>query len=425
MKRDANRSWSRLDNAAKIFPPNVTGHDTKVFRFACVLKEPVDPINLQRALEDTLVLFPIFQSVLKQGFFWCYLEQSQQVLQVEEEDVPPCAALYDPSRRNLLIRVSYYRTRINFEVFHAITDGTGALHFLRTLVSRYLQLMHSDVLDSKSLMEDDSPLDLKGEDSFLKYYNPDQKQKRQKNIKAYRIRQDMLPEGRLQVLEGVMSVKDVLRIAKEQGVTLSIFLTALLIQAIGEDMPVRFRHKPVVASVPVNLRNFFPSGTVRNFFGLINVSYRFDKGSGELKDIMEEVKKQFDEQLTKEKMEARIGQMASLERNPLLRIVPWVIKNKVLRIANKVALRYSTTSISNIGRITMPEELEPYIKRFDVFVSTDRLQICVCSFKDQLSVSTTSSFVSTQIQARFFRKLTDLGIAVEIESNLQAEEARV
>ena len=423
MNDQNEREWSRLDNAAKIFPPNVSGHDTKVFRFACQLKEDVQPQLLQQAAEDTLKLFPIFRSVMKQGLFWCYLEESDQLPQVREEYLPPCAAIYDPSKRNLLFRVTYYRRRINLEVFHAITDGTGALHFLRTMVSRYLQLAHSQVLVNVPVVDYEASLDQRGEDSFLKYYDPAKKEGKPKWQKAYRIHKELLPEGRLQVLEGIMPVKEIIGLSKQYGVTMSVFLTAILLQSIGEGMPVRFRKRPVVSAVPVNLRNFFPSGTARNFFALINVGYRFDTGSGQLEDILATVKQQFDDALDKEKMAARIGQMASLERNPILRIVPWVIKKQALRLANRVAQQYNTTSFSNLGRITMPEELDPYIERFDVFVSTDRVQICLCSYKDQLVISTTSSFVDTQIQTRFFRKLTEMGVHVQIDSNLQKEES--
>ena len=60
-------TWSRLDNAAKIFPPTVRGADTRVFRLSCELTEMVEPQLLERALADTLERFPHMQMVLRRG----------------------------------------------------------------------------------------------------------------------------------------------------------------------------------------------------------------------------------------------------------------------------------------------------------------------------------------------------------------------
>ena len=46
--RDQSPDWTRLDNAAKIFPPTSNKQDTKVFRFACQLNEWVDQDILQQ-----------------------------------------------------------------------------------------------------------------------------------------------------------------------------------------------------------------------------------------------------------------------------------------------------------------------------------------------------------------------------------------
>ena len=119
--------WTRLDNAAKIFPPTSNKQDTKVFRFACQLSEWVDRDILQQATERSLDVFPIFRSVLKHGLFWYYLEKTELVPVVEPEYRPPCGQIYDPSSRNLLFEVSCYRNRINLEVYHSLTDGTGAV----------------------------------------------------------------------------------------------------------------------------------------------------------------------------------------------------------------------------------------------------------------------------------------------------------
>ena len=134
--------WYELDNAAKIVPPTTKGSDTRVFRISCELKEEVDGEILQRALDKTVPDFPYFACVLRRGLFWYYLDSSSIRAVVQPENKPACAPIYQDGRRKLLYRVNYHRRRINLEMFHVLTDGTGAIAFLKTIVCRYLQIRH-------------------------------------------------------------------------------------------------------------------------------------------------------------------------------------------------------------------------------------------------------------------------------------------
>lgn len=200
--------WNRLDNAAKIFPPTSNKQDTKVFRFACQLNERVEQEILQQATEKTLETFPIFRSVLKHGLFWYYLEKTDLVPVVEPEYRPACGPLYDPASRNLLFEVTCWRNRINLEVYHSLTDGTGALQFLKTLVCNYLSIKYPQL--SEELMagiQYDASVSERDEDSFLKYYDPHQKIKPTKNHRSCQLKGVRVPEGRLKIIEGIMPVK--------------------------------------------------------------------------------------------------------------------------------------------------------------------------------------------------------------------------
>ena len=300
--------WNRLDNAAKIFPPTSNKQDTKVFRFACQLNERVEQEILQQATEKTLETFPIFRSVLKHGLFWYYLEKTDLVPVVEPEYRPACGPLYDPASRNLLFEVTCWRNRINLEVYHSLTDGTGALQFLKTLVCNYLSIKYPQL--SEELMagiQYDASVSERDEDSFLKYYDPHQKIKPTKNHRSCQLKGVRVPEGRLKIIEGIMPVKEVLRLAKSYGTTLTVLLTAMLLIAFDQEIPLRKKKNPVVLDVPVNLRNYFQSETSRNFFGVIKVGYNFSKGPGTLEDVIAHVKETFARELTADKLGARMA----------------------------------------------------------------------------------------------------------------------
>lgn len=141
--------------------------------------------------------------MLRRGLFWYFLEQSDLVPEVSEESSPPCSPLYDPRRRGLLFAVTYYRCRINLEVYHALTDGSGALQFLRALVYDYLLLRHPDAFThSPSALDFDASRSEREDDSFRKHYVPERKGRGEKAPRAYHMKGALLPGGRIRVVEG-------------------------------------------------------------------------------------------------------------------------------------------------------------------------------------------------------------------------------
>lgn len=420
MTRKKPVEWTRLDNAAKIFPPNTNEKDSRVFRFVCELKENIDKDILQMALDRTMELFPMYKVVLRRGIFWYYFEYTDMKPKVEEEKKFPCSMLYVPNRRNLLFEVSYYNKRINVEMYHALTDGTGAMGFLKTLIYYYITIKYKeDFKEQLPKLDYDASFSQKMDDSFLKHYSGDKKFNKVKLTKAYHIQGRRAIDNRLKVLEGEMSVKQVLQLAHKYNTTLTIYLTALLMKAIYQDMPARGRKYPVRLSIPVNLRTYFPSVTARNFFTTINVSYHFGKNPDDLENIIQVLKETFEKELTEENLRNQLNRLSALEHNAFIAIIPLFIKDQVLRFANYLADRGITASLSNIGKVTVPKELAPYINLFNCFTSVRRPQIAMCSFEDRLMISFASPFTATDIQKNFFRMLSAEGVDIKIATNIK------
>ena len=417
MKR--NKKWIKLDNAAKIFPPTCTKRDTKVFRFVCELKEPIDKNILQHALDKTVDAFPLYNSVLKKGIFWYYLEESNLKPEVTEENVPVCAPLYDSYNHKLLFRVSYYKMRINFEVFHSLADGTGAIQFLRTMVYYYLEERYSIKLMTS---EDYIAISQKNSDAFNKYYDKTELIKKPAYKKAYIIRGEKHPEYNIGIIEGIMSSKAILDLSHKYEATFSEFLIANLICSIYDNMTKREQKRPININVPVNLRQFFPSQTTRNFFCVIHVEYKAENDNCKFEDVIKQVKLDFKDQLTKENIQGIINKFSVLENNLFLRAIPLFIKIPVLRFSSYLADCKNTSAFSNLGRISIHEDAIKYINMFDVFLSTKRPQICSCTFQDKLAVSISSPLTNTGIEQSFFCRLADMGVEIQIISNLEQFE---
>lgn len=416
--------WRSLDNAAKLFSAASSPKDTRVFRFYCELKEEVKEEILQEALNQTIQKYPVFLSVMRKGLFWHYLEKSELRPVVREEYKKPCSSLYVRDKKTLLFEVTYYKKRINFEVFHALTDGTGATEFLRELVKNYLYLIHEEDLEPVELSNQYLTVKDQEDDSFSRYYDPDFPRKKKKKIRAVQIKKGGKGYEELQINEASMSVKELLGIAREKKVSMSVLLTAAFICAIHEEMSRMQEKKPVILMVPVNLRKIFPSDSMLNFFGYIEPGYQFGGGKDSFEDVLEAVKLYFQENLSKEHMAGRMNELIAIEKHKILKWAPLELKNRCIRAGAKMAEQEVTAVLSNMSVVKMPEDYAQYIEKFGVYTSTNRTELCICSFQDTLSLGFTSRYDSTNIQRNFYRILKELGASVKVAEPDFPEDAR-
>lgn len=425
MLEEKRAYWRNLDNAGKLFSAASTSKDTRVFRFYCVLKEQVDREILQEALNKTVKKYPIFLSVMRKGLFWHYLEKSELRPVVREEYKEPCSCLYVRDKKALLFEITYYKNRINFEVFHALTDGTGATLFMKELVKNYLCLAHEgEGLEKVEVKEEKIAISDQESDSFTKYYDSSVKMRRKKKRHAFQIKKGQKEYEPLQVSEATISAKQLLKIAREKGVSLTVLITAAMICAIHNDMTKMQEKKPVILMIPVNLRKIFPSESMLNFFGYIEPGYQFGNGNDSFDVVLQEVKKYFDENLTKEEIARRMNELIAFEKHKILRWAPLELKNACIRAGSKMAEQEVTAVFSNMSVVKLPEEYAHYVERFGVYTSTPRTELCVVSYGDIVNFGFTSRYDSSNIQRNFYQILESLGAEVSIVKPEYPEDAK-
>lgn len=408
--------WRKLDNAALAFMAVAGEDDTRVFRFYCQLKEKVDGELLQEALDITMKKYPLFQAVLRKGFFWFYFERRNIRAIAKTEQRAPCSRLYIPDKKSLLFDVTYYNNRINFEVFHALTDGTGAMHFLQELVKNYLRLSHPEA--ELPGFEEDMTVTGKDqeEDSFSQYYSSKKPRSKERKQAAVQLKGEKLPQDEMHITELILPVKETLAKARSYGVSITILITAMLLYAIHEEIPRNRLHKPITLMIPVNLRNYFPSRSMANFFGWIEAGYVFQEETS-FEEVLEHVKKEFEQELMKEQLASRMNELVSLEKNPLLRAVPLEIKQLCVRAGANFGGRSITGVYSNVGVIKMPAQYDAYIERFGLFACTEALQVCSCSYGNELAIGFTSRIPNDSIQRNFLRLLKEQELPCREEKN--------
>lgn len=414
--------WYKLDNAANIFPSVSGEKNTNVFRLSCTLKETVAPETLQRALDLALKDFSHYQVIMRRGLFWFYLEHTDLTPVVSLENSRPCNRIFHKGVKELLFSVSYFGKRINLEVFHAISDGTGAMDFLRTIVYHYIVLMHGDELPPETMtgIPWESAPEIKREDSFEKHYAPEKKDHLFKQ-RAYTIGGTPLELSTIKVIEARTSTKAMLAVVKRRGVTLTVYLAALMLLGVyHEFMPRRARSRPIALTIPVDLRGHFASRTTRNFFSVVNVYYDFRNNPAEFDAVLASVRKQIDSGVQGDMLAGRINYTISVQKNLAARFTPLFIKHAVLSAAYRKAQAAGTCAISNLGRITMPAGFVPYIEEFSCLLNPtpqQKLKLTVNSFEDVLALGFTSNIAETGAQAWFIRQLASEGLELVISCN--------
>ena len=236
-------------------------------------------------------------------------------------------------------------------------------------------------------------------------------------IRAFQIPQDRDGYMRNHLLEGIVSASQFIAEAKKLNTTAGILTVTLYIEAILQIMPERKRKYPIVISVPVNLRQFFASATTRNFFGVINISYYASEYDGTLESIMTSVRESFQKQLNNDSIRGTMNSYSALAQNPIIKLVPLFFKDRVIHYFSSRALKGTTGTMSNLGKISMQPDFLPYIDHFSAFMATANMQICVSTLGDRMVFGAVSAYDEHRVLANFFRNLVKRGIHVELATN--------
>ena len=165
------RDWFKLDNSANLYPAIRGEQIPMVFRVTATLKEIVHADLLQQALDRVIERFPYYKVRLRAGFFWYYLERHDKRAYVRAEGGMPCESLPDSKSGGYLFRIMAYKRRVAVEFFHVLTDGSGGVTFLKTLIASYLELKGHQVSDWGDLInpeEDPDPEEF--EDAYHRYH---------------------------------------------------------------------------------------------------------------------------------------------------------------------------------------------------------------------------------------------------------------
>lgn len=416
------REWFRLDNAAKIYPAARSLKWNAVFRMSAVLKEEVDPEKLQQALEDVIDRFPSFKVTLKKGFFWYYFQYLKAVPKVEKEIDYPCGIM-PITGKDFMFRVLYHNHRVSVEVFHSITDGTGCIAFLKTLLLRYCELCGAKFDDFGDILHyDDNPVPEEVEDSFSRCADKSKGLLARIEPKAYHLKGQREKNGVLNVTHGSMQFEQIHTVSKRYGCTVNTYLVAVLTYAFLKRQQYEQKGKklPIRVQVPINLRKMMGSSTLRNFAGYFNTTI-YNDAQLTFEEVLSKLDLQLKENINADYCGKFINSNVSLEKNPVVRIAPRFLKTVFMDMSfYLMGENVMSCAFSNIGNVTTPDVMKDYILRFEFVLGAQKYMnhsMTCASYNGTTVITFSRSTKDPILEREFFGILTEHGISLTIEGN--------
>ena len=409
----------RLDNAANIYPASMSKHYCSLYRMRVTMTEDIDKDILQESLLDASERIPTFRCKLKAGAFWWYLDRVQKDPRVRP--LKPLKAFSFADQEGLLYRVSAEGKQIFLDVFHALTDGFGAMSFLLTLSAEYIHRRYGVDISYNGLALDvkDKPVYAEVEDSFKTVFTG-RHGELEKNVDAYHIRGAAMPFGTVKDFRLVMQMERIKEVCSEYACTATELFTSIMLWALQEEHrkdPAPKKRSVLKVSVPVNLRPLYGSRTVRNFSSYVNLGMDVKDGYLSFPQIVAAVKAQKEHDLRQEELEPKIAANVELEEMLIVRLLPLFIKHPIIDIINLLhGDRFCSQTLSNMGSVNVPKEMVPYITDLDFMLGRQRGNSGGCSclgYNGKLFFHMTRKIARDGFEFAFLSQLSSLAIPAE------------
>ncbi len=413
----------RLDNASFIYPASQSKKYSSLYRMSVTLSEPVDAGVLQQALETTVRRIPTFGYTLTGGALWWYLRALGKMPRVMPLQPLHCFSI--PGNGGFLFRISADGCRIVQDIFHVLTDGHGGMTFLLTLTAEYLRLRYGaePVYGGLILDPSDAPAASELADAFDDFNG--KRGALEQNDPAYHLRGRQLGTKELRNLRVRIPMKQACEVAKGRGCTVTDLLSASMVHALQE---VRrsdpFGRRSVLkVNVPVDLRRIFGGNTLRNFSSYVMLGVDVCNGDYGFDHILEVVSAQKRLYSMPSQLEPKVAKNVELENNFAINCIPRVLKKPIIDVINKLkGDRYCSHTLSNLGRIDLPEALRPYVRDIDFVLGRQRgnsgASACV-GYGDALVLHMSRRIAERAFEDAFLEQLACIGVqAVAEEGNI-------
>ena len=409
-----------LDNAAIIYPLGMRFNQMPMFRLSVQLKENIEPCLLQLALDFTIKRFPLFASIIKNGFFWHYLETTCNIHTVEEEKDIPCKPISITRRTFGSLKVLYYKKRISIEFFHVLSDGTGGMAFIKTLTAEYLRLKGIDIPDTEGI------LNINEEPSEDEMVNEFANAQGKSDMSTFVDKKSKQLDGRLtglntnMIMHYVMDTDELKKISRSYDATITSYLSAILFLAAKRC--IKADRGIFNIQIPINMRKFNNSKTLRNYAMYFNLSMDL-ADIGDKEALIKETGRQIREKGTLEEMNHMM--MTTRKIISTLAYVPLFIKIPIVQsVYGYLGNSIIGNTLSNLGAVKVPEEMAEHIEKMYFVLMPgrpNRATTTMVSIKNRSVMTVTMNDKDLSFLDAVYDLLKEDGLSVELEGSGEYE----
>lgn len=415
------KNWYKLDAFAKTYSSIISEGRTTCFRLSVLFSENVDLEILQEILPFMEKKYPFFNSELKKGIFWNYLQEKNTGFMVEKEKTYPCTDI----QKNNPLRIIYYNNKLSVEISHFLTDGGGAMIFFKDLLERYLEekyflvknKMKMFAREKKNLEEVQNVEKDEYVNSYEKYLRKVSKEVTIKS--AFHLPLKILKKGQYHITTGEISLGEIKKESKKHKTTIGKYLLAVYFKILLD----RYSNakNPIVIGVPVDLRKIFVEKTYRNFFINITPSVDASLGTYSLSEIITYLDNYFVLKINEKEFYKSIYKAMNPVENILIQIVPYFIKRMFFPfIFDYYGERGYTTGFSNLGIFRIDEKYQKYVLGFRFLPPPSKrckVKIGVISDTQKIYINFGNLTTNYEIERDFFIYLRKRGIRSKIITN--------
>jgi len=414
--------WYPLDNAAKIYPAITTDEVTSVFRISANLKNKINIHCLFKAVRIIEPRFPFYKVHLKKGLFWYYLESADAPTPIEADTKGFCRKF---SKNGFLFRILAINNHLSIEFSHMLADGGGSFEYFKTLLVTYFELTGIEVPSNfRYIKVESTPNQEEFEDAYNRYFQQDVPAL-EKRPRAFHLPFPLRIKPRFDVLYAIVSASELKVKAKEKGVSITEYLTAVyfsVLQDIWESLPAgskHRRHRKIAIEVPLNLRKLYPSETMRNFTLFVMPEIDLSLGHYTFDEILKTVYHQMQLETDKKLVNKILALNVGGERNILVRGIPLFLKSIFMKyIYYALGCNQYSGTLTNMGAIQFPESLAEQID--SLFLTPPppnkliKMGCGVICLNDKLVISFCGIVKTKEFEKKFVHFLVKEGLHVKL-----------
>ena len=397
----------KIDMSAIYHLAVMDDHWLNTFRFSITLQNKINPVFLQQCVDQLVPKYPMLCCKITHDLFNYYIEEVDTIT-VQKDQHPILRSVTKHTIEQYALTILYHENTLSLEAFHAITDGHGALTFLKDLLALYTSTPICLQNNLSQAYEDSYIANTQSSSSKQKYSFP------KFNGFRFHHRSHLKP---IQITTIELDLNETKSLTKQLECGINEFITTIFYRSILQAHNTK--NKEVSIQIPVNLRNHFPSTSLRNFTLCLLTSLDAQSKQLSLKDMIQHIHNQIKERNTPIHFLQEIHKIVKAQKNPMVTHIPLPLKIALIRYYYVLCRERSCMTITNLGRIQFDNaELNNQIQHMDVMLSPryhTPYNCGIISCKDKIRINITHDD-HLQLIHELKKHFIELGLSIKCQA---------